>query len=113
MGALRFISFFIVAIVLCEFALFVQAGNAIEPLPSDISKKFTVDESGKQLTFVQSYLIPKKTGKFEITLPKTRSRATAFFGDFSANVNIKADLSIDGKLTSSLTSRKQSGATRR
>ena len=74
MSALRFISFFIVAIVLCEFALFVQAGNAIEPLPSDISKKFTVDESGKQLTFVQSYLIPKKTGKFEITLPKTRSR---------------------------------------
>eukprot|EP00339_Tiarina_fusa_P028882 CAMPEP_0117002236 /NCGR_PEP_ID=MMETSP0472-20121206/3982_1 /TAXON_ID=693140 ORGANISM="Tiarina fusus, Strain LIS" /NCGR_SAMPLE_ID=MMETSP0472 /ASSEMBLY_ACC=CAM_ASM_000603 /LENGTH=134 /DNA_ID=CAMNT_0004702535 /DNA_START=153 /DNA_END=557 /DNA_ORIENTATION=- len=48
-----------------------------------------------------NFVIPKRPGKYEFTLPKTSKVATSFVGYFYSNVDVHADVSIDGKLTSS------------
>ena len=72
MSALRFSVYVVCFLVLCGFVLSVSVPPKPLSETSDISKYFKKDEDNSQVkVFEREYLIPKKTGKYVLNLPKT------------------------------------------
>merc|ERR1712137_389578 len=89
--------FGLVCIALVECVDTAKSGSPVE-FPKDLTPLFEKD--GNRLILNKRFLLPKKTGKFEMKLPKTKASLTAFHANLSSNYQIKADVSVDGRITS-------------